>query len=328
MKKTAFIASGILLICTLLYIISGSLLTFNKPIKSPYILLEDWISSSVLEEATNYIVENGIDSIFIVGMKNPNTSVSKKEFDKTRKLKKNKNNEYILYWGGILGFEIPIEELEESFTLQVKMRGKRYANLFPHYRIFFNQQLINSGFVSEKDSVYQFTVSKNSTDSSAFVIINFDNNFADKTLFISDVSIDRKDMGSIMLDNFFISYSEKPDFNYVPKTNEIKNYIGDRGFDTSKVKIIEVGYASFNRTLALAKGAKKHFNNSKVKSINIITVNNHSRRSYINFNNCLEKNMKVGCIPLSPVVKKEVSFLGGLDGRVSLLLTWMYWWFH
>ena len=171
MKKTTIAASGILLISILLYLISGLFLTYSKPVKSPYVLLEGWISPSVLEEASNYIVENNIDSVFIVGVKNSNTSVSLQEIDKTRKIKKNWNNLYALYGGGILGFEIPTEKLKESFTLNVKMHGTSYATLFPHYQIFFNTQLINSGFVNEQDGVYQFIISKKTTDSNTIILI-------------------------------------------------------------------------------------------------------------------------------------------------------------
>ena len=328
MKKAAFIASVILVLTALLYVATGKLLSCEKPIKSRYVLLEGWISHTVLENASNYIVDNNIDSVFIVGMKNSISSIEIPVINKNRKLKKHGNNEYVIYWSGILGFEIPTEKLQESFTLNVKMHGKGYAKLFPHYRVFFNQQLISTGFVNEKDSVYKFNISTNATDSVSCIQFNYDNNISDRTLYISGIYIDTMDIDSLMLDNFFNSYAEMQAIHYVPKINDIKYYLGDRGFDTSKVKFIEVTEESFSKTLALAKGAEKYFSKNGIKNINIITANKHSSRSYLNFRKCLEKNTEVGCIPVATFVDNETSIPAGLDERISLLISWIYWWFH
>ena len=207
------------------------------------------------------------------------------------------------------------------------MYGKSYAELLPHFQIFYNQQFINSGFVTEQDSVYQYTVSKETTDSLNYILINFDNDMSDgkddRILYISRICLDKMDIDSIMLDNFFLPYIK----NMIPRMNFVKKYLGDRGYDTLRVKLIAVNDA-YNKTLALAKGAQMYFSKNEVKNINILTMNNHSNRSYINFKNCLERNMEVGCIPVKTNIEKKTPFLGGLDARGSLLLTWIYWWIH
>jgi hypothetical protein len=330
MKKTAFIISGIVLFLILFYGISGVFLSYKKPVDSPYVLLEGWTTYAIVDDALKYIVENKIDSVFVVGMKNSNTSVGLHEIDKTRKLKKN-GNTYAVYWDGILGFEIPSEKLQESFTLHVKMRGTSDINHFPHYEIFVNTGLIGSGFVNEKDSDYEFILSKSIADSLTYILINFDNDkltsTGDRNLYISDIYIDSLDIDSLTTDNFFIYNIIDPNNYYIPKLNTIKYYLGDLGYDTSRVKLVEVDYDSFNKTLALAKGAKKYFSHTEVKNINIITANKHSSRSYLNFKNCLEENIEVGCIPENSEIQ-EKSLFAGIDERVSLLSTWIYWWFH
>ncbi|MCK5705776.1 MAG: hypothetical protein KAI29_31720 [Cyclobacteriaceae bacterium] len=331
MNKAAVFTSGLVLFIILFYMISGLFLTYNKPVKSPYVLLEDWISYTIAEDASNYIFENNIDSVFVVGMKNSNTSVSLHEIDKTEKLKKN-GNIYAMYWGGILGFEIPSEKLNESFTLNIKMRGTSYTKHFPHYEIFLNRQLIGTGFINEKDSVYKFILSKNISDSVAYLLINFDNDRSgptgDRNLYIADIYIDSMGIDSLTRDNFFIPNTAEPNINYVSKLNTIKYYLADLGFDSSKVKLVEVDYDPFNKSLALAKGAKKYFRKTEVKNINIFTANIHSRRSYLNFKNCLDENIELGCIPGNGDIRGRTSLYEGFDERISLLLTWIYWWFH
>lgn len=331
MRKIVFITSGIVFFFILLYIISGIFLIYEKPVKSPYVLLEGWISHTIVEDASNYIIENNIDSVFIVGMKNSNTSVSLQEIDKTRKLQKNRNT-YAVYWDGILGFEIPTERLKESFTLNVKMRGTSDVNHFPHYEIFVNKQVIGTGFVNEKYSSYEFILSKNITEPLTYILINFDNDnitsTGDRNLYISDIYIDSMEIDSITTDNFFISKIAEPNISYFAKLNTIKYYLEDLGYDTSRVKLVEINYDPFNKSLALAKGAKKYFSKTEVKAINIITANKHSSRSYLNFKNCLEENIEVGCIPGNRNIQKKTSLYDRIDERVSLLLTWIYWWFN
>lgn len=331
MKKTIFIVSGVMLFIILLYLISGIFLIYKKTVNSPYVLLEDWISYSIIEDASNYIVKNNIDSVFVVGMKNLNNSINLQEINKTRKLEK-KRNTYAMYWSGILGFEIPTEKLKETFTLHIKMRGTRDIKHFPHYKIFVNKQLISTGFVNETDSVYEFNIPNYITDSLTYILINFDNDIAtsqgDRNLYISDIYINTMNIEALTTKNFFISDTLKTIMDFVSNANNIKNYLKDLGYDSSKVKLIEVNYDSFNKTLALAKGAKIYFSNSEVKNINIITAKNHSRRSFLNFKNCLEKKVKVGCIPRKDDTQNKFSLPVGIDERISLILTWIYWWFH
>jgi len=311
--------------------ISGIFLTYEKPVQSPYVLMEGWISFTIVEDVSNYIEKNNIDSVFVVGMKNLQPTVSLQEIDKTKKLQKNRNT-FAMYWSGILGFEIPSEKLKESFTLNVKMRGTSNNNHFPHYKILVNKQVIGTGFVNEKDSSYEFHLSKNITDSLTYILINFDNDnrtsSGDRNLYISDIYINSVDIDSISTDNFFISSPVESNINHIAKLNTIKYYLEDLGYDTSRVKLVEVNYHPFNKSLALAKGAKKYFSKTEVKNINIITANKHSTRSYLNFKNCLEENIEVGCIPGNREIQEKTSFYDGIDERVSLILTWIYWWFN
>jgi hypothetical protein len=332
MKKFFLITGSLVGIILILgYIIVGLLISINKPVKSPYVLLEDWIPLTTVEYASNYVFENSIDSVFVFGMKNSISAANMPKFNKSRKLKKT-NGAYAMYWGGILGFEVHTEKLNNSFALNLKMRGTKDVSQFPRYEIFMNNQLINTGFVTEKDSVYQFILSKNKSDSLTYILINFNNDklssTGDRNLYVSDIYIDSVHIDSVMTDNFFVSGTDNPMVDYISKLNSIKYYFDDLGYDTSRVKLIDVHYDPFNKTLAYAKSAKKYFHNTKITNINVITTKKHSRRSYLNFKNCLEDNkIEVGCIPENDI-KRETSLYNGIDERISLLLTSIYWWIN
>lgn len=331
MKRIALITSGIVVCIFLLYILSGKLLTVEKPVKSPYVLLEDWVSYTTVEDASAYIVENNIDSVFVIGMRESTTSRSLQEVDKTRKLQKDRNT-YSMYWNGTLGFEIPSEKLQESSILHVKMRGTSDYKHYPHYTICLNKQVIGSGFVNEAYSAYEFILSGKTTDSLSYILINFDNDKStstgDRNLYVSDIYIDSMDIDSIARDHFFISEKEMVHINYASKLNTIKYYLKDLEYEPSRVKLIEVDYDNFNRSLALAKGAKKYFEKTEITNINVITVDMHARRSYLNFKNCLEGNIEVGCFPGNSDTQRSTSVYEGIDERISLLLTWIYWWIY
>ncbi|WP_143525174.1 carbohydrate-binding domain-containing protein [Labilibacter marinus] len=331
LSKKIYIPVGIVLFIILSYFISGSFLSYNKPINSSYLLLEDWASYAVAEDAQNYFVENNIDSIFIIGMKYPDSTVSLQELNTARKLKKRENT-YSMYWSGILGFEISSEKLKDPSVLSIKMRGSIGDNTYPHYNIYANKTLIGSGFVNEKDSVYKFNISNKIDDPLSHVLIYFDNDHltstGDRNLYVSERYIDSINIDSIATDNFFIIKAEPFNFKFISNLRSVKCYLNDLGIDSARVRLVETPYCPINKTLAMAKGAKEYFNKTDIQNLNIITATEHSSRTYLNFKNCLQENMEVGCIPSEKSIQNKKSFYSGIDERISLTLTWMYWWFN
>ena len=330
MKKIAVLTSIILLFVVLLYIISGILLTCKKPVNSPYALLEGWLSHYQMEFAANIVIADNFDSIFIVGMKNQENTVNIQQADKTKKLK-DADNTYVFYTNGILVYEIPAKILKDNSSINITMRGTCALNHFPHYQVLANNHLIGSGFVNEKDSTYTYNLLNNITDSTTYISINFDNHLppslGNRHLFISDIAIDRVDIDSISLDNFYIKNSPKMNFEFISGLNRIKYYLADCGYDITKIKLISTEPKSFNKSTTIANSAKDYFEHSDISGINIITPKHHSRRSCINFRNAV-KNIDFGCYTTANSSKYENSLYLKIDARVSLLFTWMYWWFH
>jgi hypothetical protein len=330
MKKIALLTGTIALFVILFYTISGIFLSYNKSVDSPYVLLEGWISLYHMEFAANYIIANNYDSVFVIGFKNQDNTVSIQQAKKTKKLKGYDNN-YVFFANGILGFEVPTEKLKDNSTLNITMRGTSALKHFPHYQVFANEHLIGSGFVSEKDSSYKFNLLNNIADSLTYVSINFDNHLmpslGNRHLFISDIKIDMVNIDSISIGNFFIDNSPNTNFEFISGLNRIKYYLADRGYDVSKVKLIWLEPKSFNKSIAIAKCAKDYFRQSKITSINIITIEHHSKRSYINFGNSVD-NVEFGCITIHNSALYENSLYYKIDARISLLLTKIYWWFH
>lgn len=94
--------SWIIILLIVSYILLGSFLKFEKPIKSSNIILEGWAAKGFFEDYSNFDYE----SLFIFDFATEKKSVSLKDIDRSFKLKKKKNT-YCLPWNGTLVFEIP-----------------------------------------------------------------------------------------------------------------------------------------------------------------------------------------------------------------------------
>jgi len=75
------------------------------------------------------------------------------------------------------------------------------------------------------------------------------------------------------------------------------------GFDTTKIKVISIGDdVRKDRTYATALAVKKWLDESgKSKTINVVTVGNHARRSQLLFEKAMGKETKVGVIAIEDI---------------------------
>lgn len=211
------------------------------------------------------------------------------------------------------------------------MRGSVNNKLFAHYNIYIDKDFIGSGFTSKNDSIYKYTIKNSGISNSKYVLINFDNDKftdnEDRNLYVSDVQINSKAINLMAIDIFFLKSNSQSGKALISELYSIKNYLSDLGIDTLKIKVVKSNSSSHNNTLTLANTARKYFLTTNIKNVNVITPDFHSRRSYLNFKNCLKNVVEIGCIPMK-TEKKKRKRLNKIDDRVSLLFTFLYWGFH
>jgi uncharacterized SAM-binding protein YcdF (DUF218 family) len=319
-----------IVLAILSYFILGLFLRFEKTIKSQNIIVEGWASRMVIENAPSFFLDEKIDSIFIFDFFKDKTSISLKDVDRSVKLKQ-RNTAYSLSWNGTLIFEIPTSKLQDTFTLSLTMRGSVSKNRLAHFNIFINKKLIDSNFTTKERSAYNYTIQKNSANDTTYVLINFDNdvvvNNEDRNLYVSNIFINSEDIHSLAIDHFFIPSNSESGMALISELNSLKNYLTDFGLDPLKIKVIKVNQKNNNNTFTLATAAKAYFITSKIKNANVITPDFHSRRSYLNFKNCLKDSLEIGCIPINTNLTKN-TLQNNIDERASLLFTMMYWAFY
>lgn len=331
MKKIWFYISIAIIGILLLYYILGYLLAVNKPINSPYILLEGWMSHIVMEEASQYIKDENVDSIFIIGMKYSEVVTEINDVHKTRIINP-KNNLIVLNSNGFIAISLPNHVFSDTSKIQFNLRGSKDVKYMPHYEFFMNGNIIGHGFANDTPNNFTFKLSKNTKDSTSYFLINFDNDrntkHGDRNLYISDVFVDSVKIGELTNDIFFVASSESPNIPYVLRQNTVQYYMHDCKIDSSKIRIIEIDYTYLNKSIAFAKGAQKYIHNSNLTSFNLVTADIHSARSYFNFKNSLGNRIKLGCIPVKRNSYKQNSIKQGIDERISLVYTWFYWLFN
>ena len=324
-----FVYISATLLTVVSYLVLGWLTTYNKPIESNNYIVEGWQPIGFLEEMVKHIDLSAIDTFYIIGMDMSifqNHTEGKKIPIQSEKI--------ALYGEGIAAFDLPINILDKDNQITLKLKGRASFKVYPHFILKVNQQKIASGFVTQYDSSYSYQFSKPVSDSILTISVEFTNDNTDslgndRNLYISDVKINNTPIGLLATNSYCINTPGSNLRIYTSISQNLKQYLADLGVDHNKIKLIPLAYTSQNKTKAIAEGAAKYFSSTTIENLNIITNDGHSRRSYINFRNCLtETHIELGCI--SVYVKggdnslKERIFQE-LNQRFSLAGTWVYW---
>lgn len=299
---------------------------YHNPVNSPNILLEGWIVKRLINEAPEYLTAKDVESIVIIRMKNSEKRISFQDNDQ-KQILNNNSNKFTLASNGILAFAIPGEGFNECTTLSLKIRGSRDSSYSAHCAVFFNNSLLHHGFAKEKFTEYNFTINAGNMDSINYLIICFDNDACtsggDRNLYVASVCIDKKAIGEVAEDMFILNEAHKGTLELLHEQKLQLLLLSDIGCDTTKIKIVTINNVSLNKSIAYARGAQSYFIRSNIASLNLITEEMHSRRSYLNFRASLNEGIELGCIAL-PMESKN-SLFAELDERLSLMFSRVYW---
>jgi hypothetical protein len=236
-------------------------------------------------------------------------------------------------WSGMLIYEIPTNKIQYPDMLNISMYGTPVNNIYPHFKIFINDSLLKSGFVNDSDSVFSFSLKKYTPDKNFSLKIYFDNDAmikdSDRNMFVTRVLIDSTNINKIASKKYYLLMNNDDSEFFDSGTEDIKRYLTDFGIEPDKIKIAETNNELLNNTLALSKKAGNFFKNSKIKDLNIYANSHHSGRTFLNFRNCIKKDIKIGCIATDSENDPDwFMFYENVDERISLFFSWVYWWFN
>ena len=337
MLKRLIIFFGLLLVVLVLLItFADNYLIINKPVVTKNLIIEGWLPQYTIERDLDPIGINNYSRIYITGIAG--------KFDTTFINKEKANNKNLIKIGSTMLTTNATVYLTD-FAIK-KLNKKKVFNKITIYSFGDTAFRMNAHyFVSLSDSVIGGTFSK--TYSNPFKIngkfykkdlklfnIFYDNDLSlsknDRNLIIDSISFD-----NIVLNNeadfFSIPENTLPNGirNYPFHSNAIytKAYMKALGFKGELITI-DTLYTDRNKTWAAAKQfAKFHKSGfSNEESINILSFNYHSRRSFLTYKHVLP-NAKIGIISLKNIndpktngyESKTERILNILDEYVSIV---------
>jgi hypothetical protein len=216
--------------------------------------------------------------------------------------------------------------------ITIEARGTAAEGLFPHIILNVNDSLIGSWFVGEKTTRFhnRIILEKDLESVSLF----FDNDLStaeqDRNLNLVSFMINGK---SIPIDErkFTLAPAESLHSGFRSDAQKIKKYLIDLGIRKSEIEIIEFMPEKRNNTLTAAVSFMDHIKNRDLRSLNIITSEMHSRRTWYTYKKMLPKDTESGVYYFNPASNRKktlrynlILFQNFVDEVVSYSMNWVY----
>jgi hypothetical protein len=282
------IVTFILLLIVLLSC-NNLILTKNSPVDSKILVIEGWLSAGNLEMIEKTFDLTQYETILITGVAHNHPEFLRN--DTGNKLKRMPSK---IFSNGCLclGAE-GVKKVQASggaiTEIKIFAYGSKALGRFPNIFVAINDSVIGNAFVNEKSSGYQF-ISKYPSSIIKDIFISFNN----------DLKLDEEDR-NLVLDSISINgivFNRPGDFSlindYKVDNNLFTNYPfrSNAFLSATYLKVLGVKanilrldtlFNKRNKTLISAKRLKSFFdaNLKNVKAFNIVSVNGHSRRSYV-----------------------------------------------
>jgi hypothetical protein len=305
MKRKAFkiISSAIvvlIIVCFILLHFGENILSKNKPVKANILIIEGWLPASTLKMIPKRINLSGYESIIITGM-----AFTKQDKLSNRVLSKNSIDIPIANGGAYMTNAAIslIHKLDTIKSIQVFSHGTKASGKFPHFLIYFNDSVIGADYTTSHNKTSKFKRINFPSSKLNKFLIYFENDVDSKTedrnfwvdsLKINDKSFKEskyfKPLDDLDTNNINVVKSESK------KSANFLQYLGVK----NQLIILDTIYPGRNRTRSFAVNCKKWIDKSykgKPYSINIISQNFHSKRTYYTYKS-LEKGINTGIISM------------------------------
>lgn len=289
------------LLIVFLLINARRFLTYNHPINGDILVIEGWLPPYSLEMMNDEIDFRSYKKILIVGTKHENES--NKELPNL--LKYTAEIPVWLIHGGILLSDNAIGRIDNNpKEITIYGEGKQALDRDAHISLFVNKVSVGGVYAkSNKDSSYNFNI-PDSIKSIKSIIIYIDNDFAfyeEVRYFILDsIKVgnhcfkDKKD--------FLISSDDRlrnglfEDFSKQKYTQRYLGYIGIK----YPMETLDTVFYNRNNTLASATKFSRWYNINSIKgtSLDIVSADLHSRRTYLAYKKALGSQCKMGIYSL------------------------------
>ena len=284
----------------------------NSRIEADVLVAEGWLPEPFLSEIVAEYARENYQLILTTGL----------EFDM----------KYRLYSNSVLVFTLnktPELRDENDINLKIQATGSYGGDLKSAMNVWLNDSIAGTCLVDKKLSVYTLKINNSIPDSIGIEFIN-DTLFAnkDRNLFIKEVYLGKLPISGISTikidrmpwDGKNIQNDFAPSF-----ADNFKEHLIVLGVSDEKIIPVSVKYSKRNRTYKSALGLKKYIHNSgsNIKSINVVTLSAHSRRTYYTMKSVLGNNVQIGIIPLQDT-NQYVPFIEGVKTDLREWIAFTY----
>lgn len=280
---------------------SGYFLSVQHLVSSNNYLLEGWLNAWELEQVVSEVQDLDSLALFVVG----------KEYDSDvpREVKKDniiqRENGILLLTNSSLVINpefLADEFLGATLELAIDAMGGTAEKIPAHFTVVVNGKKAGSFFSAKRMVSYQVKIPMPVEISS--LSIYYDNDLATEDegrfLIIGSVKIGNSTIKPDSI-NSFVTRMENCEYRGYPSSaHEKKDYLTDLGLDKHKIQAIPFKPDGRNITLTGARAFTEWQNSHPVKSINVVTPEIHSRRSWITYKRTLPGSPEVGVIHFKP----------------------------
>ncbi len=278
-------------------------LSYKKPVDSNNFLIEAWISSYEIEQAVTDYGRDPDSRFYIVGYLYPELEPERTEAVKVDlPVEKDNSNGIWLYANSSLGFFLHADmnlPFGDTIKIIVTAKGHEAANHFAYFNLIINGKCIGGAFSQADYQKYSFDwiVPEEGTET---CYIKFNNdlvaNNSDRNLNVQSIQF---------RDNLLIANTNSTclvrDLNnltsgFSSQAEEVGNYLLKLGIDQNQITIINFSAVQRNQTLAAAEKFNEYIAKNLLPSINVITTDIHSRRTWLTYNRIIGKQTNVGVL--------------------------------
>ena len=335
-KRTIIIIPLILLIilgCFLLLHFGEKILSKNYPVKANILIIEGWLPVSNLEMMSQYLDISKYETVIVTGLAYTfhEDVLHNSMFEKSRDIE--------IANGGAYLKDNALSQIHGDDTvksIKIFSHGTKALGKFPHYLIYLNDSIVGAAQTTEVNKIPAVFNINYPSHKLHKLLIYFDNdvetNNEDRNLWIDSIIINSKSYAGSKYFARVDDYEAKKFINITSdsrKTGIFLTYLGIK----KPVIILDTMYLGRNRTRAFAVKCKKWIDKTyknKPYSINIVSLNYHSKRTYYTYKS-LEKGIDIGVISMP--MSENIDIIKGSKIRgykyiikeyISLILNFVY----
>jgi len=268
-------------------------LSKTQKVKANLLVVEGWLPQYAVEMAAKEFLNNNYDLIITTGINSADLDYCTIS-----------SNGYLIFYPHLKSI---LENDSGHHTIEVVAHSKMNGKYQAHFNFFVNDSLVNDFNADKRERKYGITWERPLKEIDS-VMIQFDNDLWDKNgdrnLYVKEIVIDNKieipyQLNS-ELDIGLLDGKERIVNNFNSNAELCRNRLIAYGIDSNLVIAVPAKRVIINRTLTSVLAFRNWLNSTdkSVTGINIISLGDHSRRSWIIYKKIMGKPYEIGVISL------------------------------